>query len=136
MTRFARILGIAVLLAGFAVALQSFATDKQVTLTGTISDSMCGAKHMMSGDDAKCTRTCVRNGSQYVLVARDKVYTLDGKAEELDSLAGQSVIVVGGLTGDALKVASVKANQVTQGVVERTEKTGPPRNVRVNSINS
>jgi hypothetical protein len=39
---------------------------KQVSLTGTISDSMCGAKHMMSGVDAGCVRTCVKNGSQYV----------------------------------------------------------------------
>ena len=38
------------------------------TFTGTVSDSMCGAKHAMPGDDAACTRACVGKGSKYALV--------------------------------------------------------------------
>ncbi len=91
--------------------LLSFAGTRQATLTGTISDSMCGAKHMMSGDDATCVRTCVKGGSQYALVIRDKVYALSGQSAALDKLAGQRAIVTGSLEGSAFEVASVKAVQ-------------------------
>jgi hypothetical protein len=98
-------------LAGLVTALQSLANDKQVTLTGTVSDSMCGAKHMMSGDDAKCVRACLKNGSQYALVVNGKVYTLNGKGEELDKLGGQKATVTGSINDSALQVASVKPAQ-------------------------
>ncbi len=45
------------------------------TFTGEVSDSMCGAKHMMSGS-AACTRACISKGSNYALVVGDKVYRL------------------------------------------------------------
>jgi hypothetical protein len=80
-------------LAEFLVALASPQTNlkkKQVTLTGTVTESMCGAKHMRSGDDAKCVRTCVKNGSHYALVVNQKVYPLNGRSEELDGQVGQS----------------------------------------------
>src|SRR5579864_3862522 len=63
-------LGAALIPASFAAKAESF--------TGTVSDSMCGAKHMMEGD-AACLRTCVGKGSKYALVVGDKVYTLDVK---------------------------------------------------------
>jgi hypothetical protein len=38
------------------------------TLTGTISDAMCGKKHMMQGvTAAQCTRECVKSGYDYAL---------------------------------------------------------------------
>jgi len=43
-------------------ALPAFAADQ--TLTGKVSDAMCGAKHQMAGNDASCTRTCVKGGSK------------------------------------------------------------------------
>lgn len=89
------------------VTRRSFAGDKPITLTGIISDSMCGAKHMISGDDANCARTCFKNGSQHALVVKDNVYKLDGKSDELDKLAGQVAIVTGKLSGDGIQVASV-----------------------------
>jgi hypothetical protein len=55
------------------LSAKSQAANEQVSLTGTIGDSTCGAKHMMSGDDPKCTRSCIKGGAQYALVARDKV---------------------------------------------------------------
>src|SRR5436305_14663956 len=45
--------------------------------TGTVSDSMCGAKHAMPGVDAACTRACVGKGSKYGTVVGDKAYTLE-----------------------------------------------------------
>ena len=71
------------------------------TFTGTVSDSMCGAKHAMAGDDAGCTRACVAKGSKYALVVGDKVYTLDTQdkaaLETLDKKAGAKVTVAGSL---------------------------------------
>ena len=76
--------------------------------TGTISDTMCGAKHMMAGSsDAECTRACVKQGSDYALVVGDKVYTLKGDAAELDKFAGQKVKVTGKLDGKTLQASAV-----------------------------
>lgn len=108
-----RILGIVIFgiaLAGFAApqAFRGSAAEKQVSLTGTISDSMCSAKHMMSGNDAGCVRTCVKNGSKYVLLANDHVYVLQGEHQELDKLAGQTVTVTGGIDNLIIHVVSVR----------------------------
>jgi len=83
--------------------------------TGTVSDSMCGAKHAMPGDDAACTRACVGKGSKYALVVGDKVYTLetsDKKAlDTLDKQAGSKVTVMGTEKDNTIAVSSVKAAQ-------------------------
>lgn len=80
------------------------------TLTGTVSDTMCGAgKHMMDGGAAKCVRDCVKAGDRYALVSGGKVYVLNGHSGELDKLAGQKVTVKGAVTGDTVQVASVTA---------------------------
>ena len=47
------------ILLGAALIPASFAAKVQ-TFTGTVSDAMCGAKHMMPGDDAACLRACVK----------------------------------------------------------------------------
>ncbi len=65
---------------GAALISSSFAA-KAETFTGTVSDAMCGAKHMMEGDDAACLRACVQKGSKYALVVGSKVYTLDIKTK-------------------------------------------------------
>jgi hypothetical protein len=115
MRAFSRILlvvALGLVLAEFLVALASPQTNlkkKQVTLTGTVTDSMCGAKHMRSGDDAKCVRACVKNGYQYALVVNQEVYPLNGRSEELDGQAGQKVTVTGALDGTGLDVVSLKS---------------------------
>jgi hypothetical protein len=85
---------------------------KDQTYTGTVSDAMCGAKHMMEGGAASCTRACVRKGSQYALIVADKVYVLqtDDKTalDTLDKLAGGRVSVQGTANGDTITVSSVK----------------------------
>ena len=101
---------IVVLGALFTVAM---AGGKGQTYTGKVSDAMCGAKHMMAGDDAGCTKACVGKGSKYALVVGDKVYTLDttDKATlgKLDELADKNVKVTGTATGDTIAVSSVVA---------------------------
>jgi hypothetical protein len=83
------------------------------TMTGKVSDSMCGAKHQMAGNDASCTRTCVKGGSKYALVVGDKVYTLESAdktaLDKLDELAGASAKVTGEVKGDTIAVKSVAA---------------------------
>jgi len=86
---------------------------KAQTFTGTVSDSMCGAKHMMPGDDASCTRACVGKGSKYALVVGDKVYTLDtadkAALTTLDKQAGAKVTVTGTEKDNTIAISSVKA---------------------------
>ncbi len=105
----------ALLLGGLVAALPAVAADKTQTFTGEVSDSMCGAKHMMEGSAADCTRACVGKGSKYALVVGDKVYTLDASDKatlsELDQLAGQQAKVVGTVDGDTIAVKSVTAGK-------------------------
>ena len=85
---------------------------KVTTMTGTVSDAMCGAKHMMADDNAGCTRECVKKGSDYALVVKGKAYKLkanDAAKADLDKLAGKTAKVVGDLNGDTIQVSSVQA---------------------------
>ena len=101
----------AVLVVGLNLA-PAFAGDKKdggkQTLTGEVSDAMCGAKHMMEGSKADCTKACVGKGSKYALVVGDKVYTLEGgDSAALSKLAGEKAKVTGTVKGDTIQVASV-----------------------------
>ena len=93
-------------------ALNAAAAGKSETFTGEISDSMCGAKHMMA-DKAACTRACVGKGSKYALVSGDKVYTLEASDKtvqaKLNSLAGEKATVSGTASGDTIAVSKVAA---------------------------
>ncbi|MGA9529472.1 MAG: hypothetical protein WBS24_15260 [Terriglobales bacterium] len=101
-----------VLLLGLA-AFPAFAAGKNQTLTGEVSDSMCGAKHEMPGKAADCTRGCVKHGASYSLVVGDKVYTLQttdqAALDTLDKLAGAKAKVTGDIDGTTISVKSVKA---------------------------
>lgn len=78
------------------------------TLTGVVSDSMCGAHHMAKDKSpAECTRVCVKQGMKYALVVGKKVYTLEGHEAELDKLAGEKATVKGNVTGETVAVQSV-----------------------------
>jgi hypothetical protein len=87
----------------------AFAAGK--TYTGTVSDAMCGAKHM--GEAAACTRECVGKGSKYALIVGDKVYTLETSDKSalatLDKQAGAKVTVTGSEKDSTITVSSVSA---------------------------
>ena len=108
MTR--RILALLTLVGGLAWASSSLSAAT-MTVTGTVSDAMCGAHHPVA-DATGCTRDCVKKGSDYALVTADgKVYTLkaEGAAKtELDKLAGKIARVDGDVNGTALTVKFVK----------------------------
>ncbi len=84
------------------------ASRAEKTLTGVVSDSMCGATHMAKEKSpAECTRLCVQQGNKYALVVGKKVYTLEGHEAELNKLAAQKVTVKGTISGNTITVASV-----------------------------
>ena len=107
------ILVIAVIAVGaIAVAAQTASSHagQEKTLTGTVSDSMCGATHMLKDKTAaECTRVCVKQGQQYALAVGQEVYTLKGHEAELDKLAGSRATVKGKVSGDTIAVESVSA---------------------------
>jgi len=114
-TRFQK-LGSALLAILMAFGLSTLAlAAKGSTFTGTVSDSMCGAKHAMPGDAAECTRGCVSKGSKYALVVGDKVYTLETSdktaLDTLNKQAGAKVTVSGTEKDNTIMVSSVKAAQ-------------------------
>ena len=100
------------LLVGLA-AVPALAAGKSQTLTGEVSDTMCGAKHEMKGKAAECTRVCMQHGSKYALVVGDKVYTLETSdkvaLDELNDLAGAKAKVTGEVDGTTIAVKSVAA---------------------------
>jgi len=91
----------------------TLAAGKSQTLTGQVSDVMCGAKHENPAKSAECTRGCVKHGSKYALVVGDKVYTLEtsdqAALDKLNGLAGAKAKVTGELEGDTMTVKSVSA---------------------------
>ena len=98
------------MIVGLAVS-SAFGAGK--TYTGTVSDAMCGAKHM-GGSPAECTRACVSKGSKYALVVGDKVYVLDTSDKAalatLDKQAGAKATITGTEKDNTITVTSVKAD--------------------------
>ena len=100
------------MLVGLA-AVPALAAGKSQTLTGEVSDAMCGAKHQMPGKAADCTRACIKHGSKYALVVGDTVYTLEtsdkAALDKLSDLAGAKAKVTGEVDGTTIAVKSVAA---------------------------
>jgi hypothetical protein len=100
--------------AGVFAAFTSVAPAATMTMTGTISDSMCGASHakmMEMHKDAKmtdrdCTLACVKGGGKYVFVSDGKVYQIANQdLPDLQKAAGGSVQVTGDVKGDSVTVS-------------------------------
>lgn len=93
------------------ISVTAFASTQ--TFTGTVGDAMCGAKHVMSGDDASCTRGCISKGSKYALLVGEKVYVLDTTDQALlatlEKRSGERVTVTGTEKDKTITVTSVKA---------------------------
>src|SRR5271156_2279502 len=90
----------------FAIA-SSFAIAAD--FTGYIIDESCSTKSAMKGNEA-CAKKCIKGGTPAVLLMEDgKVYKLDAQAQASEH-AGQKVNVSGKLTGDTIKVDSIKVD--------------------------
>jgi hypothetical protein len=100
-------LAFALTLAAMTPAIrQAYAAPQ--TFNGTVTDSMCGIKHMMPGKSAAdCVRECVKAGSSYVLVSDGKMYKLAAKPQTLAEFAGKHVSVAGSLAGNKITVSSI-----------------------------
>jgi hypothetical protein len=102
--------GMAFATAGLMLTTTLALAQAAQTLTGTVSDAMCGKDHMMKGETAaQCTRECVKTGSDYALVVGDKVYTLKGDKAAIDKFAGEKVTVKGTASGTIVTMQSIKA---------------------------
>ena len=102
-----QVLGLLIALGlGFSVAAQA----APQTFSGSIGDSMCGAKHMMPGESAKnCTLECVKGGAKYILIdPKGKIYQLSDQTKPA-AFAGAKVKVTGTLRGDSITVTSIEA---------------------------
>ncbi|HWK10151.1 MAG TPA: hypothetical protein VNR64_08875 [Vicinamibacterales bacterium] len=90
-----------------------FAAEK--TLNGTISDSMCGAKHASAAEhgtqegDADCTKSCVEKGAKYVFVSNGKIYQIANQDfAALKDHAGHKVALTGEMKGDSITVSKIE----------------------------
>jgi hypothetical protein len=94
----------------FILGTASLFAQTTQTITGTVTDAMCGAHHMMKdATPAQCTRECVKQGSDYALASSGKVYTLKGDKAQFDKFAGQNVTVKGKVSGATISVDSIGA---------------------------
>ncbi len=101
---------IAPLVLSIVLAATALAADDQQSFTGIVSDSMCGKQHMAKDKSAaQCTRECVKGGSDYALVAGDKVYTLKGDKAQIDKFAGEKVTITGSAKAETITVGSIAA---------------------------
>ena len=95
-----------VVLAALSLAFSTTAFAE--TWKGTISDSMCGAKHVnAAAADVACAQKCVKGGSPAVLVVGDKIYKIDNQTA-VEGHVGHKVTVTGTMTGDSIHIEEVK----------------------------
>ena len=97
-------------LAIFFAALTLTAAPPKQTVTGVITDEMCGLDHkaMNVKPDSKCVVECAKMGSTYVLASGAKIYKLSDQKTPA-KFAGQKVTVTGTLDGKTLKVDSIQS---------------------------
>lgn len=79
-------------------------------LTGYVSDAHCAAKHSSpSAENTKCLQTCIKGGSDPVLVSEGKVYKIDAASKDkVVAHAGENVKIDGTLSGDTVTVSSIE----------------------------
>lgn len=102
---------------GLLFGLTLFASAADMTWTGKISDSMCGASHakMIAAHggaskmtDRDCTLACTKAGAKYVFVMGGKVYNIENQdLAALQTHAGHSVRLTGEMKGDTITVSKI-----------------------------
>lgn len=96
-------------IAVFTLGVASLFAQATQTITGTVTDAMCGADHMMkSATAAECTRACIKQGSDFALASGGKVYVLKGDKSQFDKFAGQNVNIKGTVKGNTISVNSIE----------------------------
>lgn len=91
----------------FALAAGLSTIAMAAEFKGTIIDEKCSTIASMKGD-VDCANKCIKGGSPAVLLTDDgKVYKIADQSKVVP-MAGKQVTIAGTLTGDTLKVDSVK----------------------------
>ena len=90
-----------------------FAAEK--TWNGSISDSMCGAKHPTAEHGSKmtdrdCVEACIKDhGGKYVFVSEGKVYKIANQDfAGLKTHAGHKVALTGDMKDDTITVVRIE----------------------------
>ena len=93
--------------ASLFLSFSAIAQQGDSSYKGTISDSMCAAKHVAATDkDIACAQKCVKGGSPAVFVIGDKVYKIANQ-DAVKEHIGHKVQIMGVITGDTIRVDSV-----------------------------
>ncbi|HMF76738.1 MAG TPA: hypothetical protein VK604_13845 [Bryobacteraceae bacterium] len=94
-------------------------TAATTTLTGTISDDMCGADHSgmpHSGkkiDARDCALECAKAGSKFVFVSGGNLYAIANQnLADLSAHAGHNVKVTGDLSSDGKTLTVTKVEML------------------------
>ena len=90
-----------------------------MTMTGTISDNMCGASHAKMMEEHKniktdhqCTLGCVKGGGKYVFISDGKTYAVNNQdMASLSKYAGEKVSLRGDMSGDTVTVSKISPNK-------------------------
>lgn len=90
----------------------AFAAAQEQTWEAHVTDSMCGASHMMDGmSDPECARACQEMGAALALyvAAEEKVYAIADQ-EQVQPFAGTDVLVTGtvGEDGETVTITSIE----------------------------
>lgn len=82
-------------------------------ITGYVSEAHCGAAHNApSAANSKCIDTCLKKGSDPVLVSNGKVMKFDADSKDkAKAFAGQNVRIDGSMDGDMVKINSIDKAQ-------------------------
>jgi hypothetical protein len=81
------------------------------SMSGTITDANCGAKHAAATEkDAACAKSCVKRGAAPVLVSDGKVYKISADSKDkVAELVGMKVTVNAKVEGDTVTIESAEA---------------------------
>src|SRR5579871_3526763 len=105
---------------GLLATLAPLAGAATQTMTGVISDSMCGESHakmMAMHKDAKmtdkdCTLACVKAGGKFVFVSDGKLYMISNQTmDALKKYAGENVKLSGDVNGNDITVSKIAASK-------------------------
>ena len=81
------------------------------SMSGTITDANCGAKHAAATEkDAACAKSCVKRGAAAVFVSDGKVYKISADSKDkVAELVGAKVTVNAKVDGDTVTIESAEA---------------------------
>ena|ERR1700738_5372725 len=93
----------------FLVASLVSAAAMAETVTGTVSDEKCGAKHTAAtAKDKSCVETCIKGGAASVIVSEGKVYKIEeASRDKVKSHLGEKVTINGKVEGDTITIDTV-----------------------------